>query len=180
MDRLASSGYLVTLKVNSDAYDHESAARVMNEKNLLIAKQSEDQKQQLTLEVDLKSGKKKPNNFKEAMMAYGAIDGNYLAGAPKIRADNALYGIIGKISIANKDDSLVAAFDNYGQKQFEVKIPPELKEEYLSTAQIGSYFIAVGRYNDNKEYNTASGSTLVIIQTPLTKGSLGTENPARL
>ena len=126
----------------------------------LAIKNLEDQQQQQTLEADLKSGKKKPNNFKEVMIAYGAIDGNYLAGSPKIRADKALYVVIGKISFANEDDSFVAAFDDYGQKQFDVKIPPELKEEYLSTAQIGSYFIVVGRYNENKEYNAALGSTL--------------------
>lgn len=123
------------------------------------AEAEQKQKQKLqALVSDLKSGKKKPSNLKQAMLAYDANDGSSLAGSPKIRADGALYAIYGTIAFANEDDSFAASFKD-GANQFDVKIPPELKEEYLSTAQVGGDFIVVGRYIENKQYTTVSGAT---------------------
>lgn len=136
--------------------------RAIELENILTTATTATLSENKTLEPDLKPVNKKPENFKDAMEFYRATDGGYLAGSPKIRADGVLYGIVGKICLANEDNSILATYGNCGEKQFDVKIPEELKEKYLSTAQINGYFYLVGRYIENKQYISQLRSTIEV------------------
>lgn len=125
-------------------------------------------------EADLRAGKVKPQNLGEAVIVYGAADGEELASAPKIKPDGKVYYITGKISISkgvkpefmaqlsfgDQKDALLR-YAGYSSKldsrYFYVKIPKSLQSYYYDQAKIGGFFVMVGKYVANTGYKTVAG-----------------------
>jgi hypothetical protein len=175
---LKDAGILFTqVKNEKEASEQAKIKRLeeakQKEESNLAAKQAEQQ----TLEADLKSGKKVPENIKEALIAYGAENGAPLAVQPKIKPDGSLYGITGKIAIANDDDSFLAELTFWHTdravlrslypydpsvaepRYFGVKIPENIKSYYYENAKIGGSFEIIGRYTANQQYTTVDRET---------------------
>lgn len=147
--------------------DNEVAARDADLKR-------REQQGKAKLQADLRSGRVKPSNFEQEIYVRSATDGGSLAGAPRIKADGQKYYLSGQVYRANGDASVIASklpndlvalqhmimtgADNAASTDyFAVNIPDELKSYYESHARIGGKFDVIGRYVENREYQTVSG-----------------------
>jgi uncharacterized protein YecT (DUF1311 family) len=115
-------------------------------------------------------------NFENAVTKYNASSGMHLARSQKIRPDDAMYALIGKIQQADEapwffantsvpeESELLAKVlrrsrGEYGESTdyFGVIIPSSLEKYYFDNASIGGGFDLVGKYVDNIEYETIAG-----------------------
>lgn len=118
------------------------------------------------------------NLFQRAIAENGAKPGGFLASAPKVRPDDELYHLSGRIRQAADDNAFFASLSPTEENEllanalrrsrgmgnstdyFAVVIPPQLEEYYLKNAQIGGGFDLIGRYALNTEYQTVSGKEM--------------------
>lgn len=143
-------------KIEQDRIESEKkveAARVENEK----------------IKTQLKSGDRKPSNIHEAIILYDAEEGYSLASAPKIKPDNAIYTINGRIELIVQEDKFIAVADTKAYSEsslnktyFEVKIPAAIKEDFLKKARVNGYFGIVGKYNENAKIQMVLGKVVDI------------------
>jgi len=126
-------------------------------------------------EAAMRAKTAKPENLREAAIFYNAEHGGSLASAPKIRPDDGMYYLHGKIKFASEEPEFFAALspsqDNellanalrrsrgMGESTdyFGVIIPKHLQDYYFNHAKIEGGFDLVGRYVLNTTYQTVSG-----------------------
>ncbi len=137
-------------------------------------KSASDKQELEALNRDLVSGRVKPTNLDQAIIAFDAKDGESIVKSPKINPDNKLYHLIGTIEKASGDspEFIGKIYVNYAyaalspsilsiNPYFYVSIPKELQEDYANNARINGSVSLVGRYVSNTEYSTVSGETKI-------------------
>lgn len=133
-------------------------------------KAASDKQELEALNRDLVSGRVKPTNIDQAIIAFDAKDGESIVKSPKINPDNKLYHLIGTIEKASSDlpEFIGKIYINYAfaalspsilsiNPYFYVNITEELQAYYFDNARIGGYFSLVGKYVANTEYETVAG-----------------------
>lgn len=154
-------------------YKRELAA-----KQKILEEEEEEKRKVIARESDLRAGRVKPANIKEAAIFYNAESGSDLASAPKVRPDRKLYALQGKIAMADGNgapaflaqlslgyggDMLASAIGlsgEYETKYFHVKIPKKLQAYFFDQGKIGRGFDLVGRYVSNTKYYTVTGQEM--------------------
>lgn len=176
--------YSMTIKINSSAFERERSVRLDLARQQKKQDIAEQQKRTDALEADLRAGKVKPINLRQAAIAFGAEDGTNLAGAPKIRPDGKMYAMHGIIEKAGNNPDFIAHFSagraadisemlkrentneiltaverekGFSTNYFKVTIPKAMQAAYFDNAKIGGGFDLVGRYVENVSYKTVAG-----------------------
>lgn len=107
-----------------------------------------------------------PTTFAEALIAHKAEAGGHLAGAPKLRPDGRLYGLVGRIdhpegvrTIIIRTDPTTGAMPSAFNKAplYSALAIPASLEGRLEGVQVGSQVRVIGRYVANIEYTTLAG-----------------------
>lgn len=134
-------------------------------------KAASDKQELEALNRDLVSGRVKPTNLDQAIIAFDAGDGESIAKSPKLRPDGQLYALSGSISAA--EDGVAVFFGEITTwraslipiKEFNyigVRIPDGLHDYYFNNARINGRFDLVGRYIENSTYKTTLGANETI------------------
>ncbi|OQK16669.1 hypothetical protein AU255_01820 [Methyloprofundus sedimenti] len=155
--------------------DQRRAEEAKIKKAEIAAEEAERKRQHKVLTTKLKSGKVAPKNWRQAIIAFSANDGAFLASAPKIRPDGKIYSTQGTIALGNKDDTFIAKWfptdaqflvmrrlgarsrSNLEPRYYKVKVPKLLRKEYYEKAKLGGMFVFVGKYVSNEDYATTNG-----------------------
>jgi len=160
-----------------DAFNEIKAKRIryQEEQEAKKAKEKAEAAALAAREAAMRAKTAKPENLREAAIFYNAEHGGSLASAPKIKPDDGMYYMHGKIKFAGEEPEFFAALSSSQENEllasvfrrsrgmgestdyFGVIIPKDLEKYYFSNAKVEGGFDLVGRYVLNTTYETVSG-----------------------